>query len=66
MHGYTPIRVHSKFFRRWVSSSKNLFLPNMKFKPVTMEKNQNTDIMEWYKEFLFTAAAVYYTKRGIK
>jgi len=42
----------------WVSSCKNLFLPNLRFKPVKNGKNQNAGITEWYEIFLFTAAAV--------
>ena len=46
----------------WVSSGKNLFPPNLWFKPVKNSKNQNAGTMERYEEFLFTAAAIYYLK----
>ena len=42
----------------WVSSGKNLFLPNLRFKPEYNGKNQNAGIVGRYVEHLFTAARV--------
>jgi len=43
----------------WISSVKNPFPPNFRFKPVKNSKNQNADFMGWYEEFPFTAAVCY-------
>jgi len=42
----------------WVSSSKNPFLPNLKFKPVNNDKNK----CQYHG--MVTAAAIYYLKHA--